>query len=305
MKKAVTLKGVVPAVITPLDDNGEIDHQLLEKQAAYLCAAGVDGLMIGGTTSEGAYLSTEQKRKAFQTVSQVADGRQFLCLACIRPSTEMVIEEIKSLADLKPDFLVSVTPFYGTVRNEHILAHYREVAAASEAPLVLYNIPGRTSSPMTVETIVELADNENIVGIKDSSGDFVLFSRGLLSRSPASGSPASRADFVWIQGEDYLDAASLLLGCDGIVTGLGNVRIEPYVEMYRAAQAGNWDLVKACQRRINHIYGIIRTCQGKVNAAVKAGAAFYGRSSPRMKMSFMTLSEEEVSRVENILKSID
>lgn len=293
----IKLEGVIPALITPLDERGEIDFHLLEKQAAYLSSSGVHGFFVGGTTSEGAYLSTEEKRAIYKIIREVSRGRQFLCLACIKPSTGMVLEEMKVLADLEPDFFVSVTPFYMAALQEDIIFHFREIAKIAGAPLILYNIPSCTHNPMNLDSILELASAENIVGIKDSSGDFVSFSRGVLKRTPDG--------ISWIQGEDYLDGPSMLMGCQGLVTGLGNVRIEPYIDMYQAARAGNDEKVRECQRRINQLYGIIRECKGKVNPAVKAGAAFYRRGSRWMRIRSMTLSEEEATRVEKVLRDLD
>ena len=91
------LHGVIPAIITPMAALGKVDYGALEKQAAYLSAAGVQGFFVGGTTAEGAYLSTEELRSSFDVVRKVSQGNQFLCLACLRSSTDAVCEEVKAL----------------------------------------------------------------------------------------------------------------------------------------------------------------------------------------------------------------
>jgi 4-hydroxy-tetrahydrodipicolinate synthase len=291
------LHGVIPAVLTPYDGEGNIDTRALAEQTAYLSSAGVHGFFIGGTTAEGAFLRREQKRVVFETIRGVVEDMQFLCLACIRPSTRQVLEEMRELADLKPDYFVAVTPFYETVGQDAIRSHFEEVARQSTAPLLLYNIPSRTGNPMSYDTITQLLAVENVAGIKDSSGDFTILARGLLEDV---GRP-----FAWIQGEDYLDAVSLLLGGQGIVTGLGNIHIEPYVEMYAAAEREDTDTVKACQRRINRMYGVIHACPGKAVSAIKTATFFFGRGSPRPHLSSMDLTEEERRRVEDVLKGLD
>jgi 4-hydroxy-tetrahydrodipicolinate synthase len=290
------LQGVIPAIITPMDERGKPDHLLLEKQAAYLSDSGVHGFFIGGTTAEGAYLTTGEKREIFRVVRDTCAGRQFLCAACIRPSTPEVLAEMEALADLEPDFVVVVTPFYLAMRSEDIAAHFRAVAAEAPAPLILYNIPGNTHNTIELETVLELAEEEKIVGIKDSSGNFIEFSRGLLGARPPG--------FAWIQGEDYLDAPSLMLGCDGIVTGLGNARIEPYVRMYAAARRADWQAVRECQQRINLLYGIIRLC-GNPIAAAKAASELAGRGSRRLRQASMSLPDEQASRIAEILEEFD
>lgn len=295
-KQTYELKGVIPAIITPMDEWGKVNFNLLEKQAAYLSEAGVDGFFICGTTAEGAYLDSEEKGEIFKVVRRVTQGRQFLCAAFIRPSTIEVLKEMSALGKNEPDYVVAVTPYYLSVRQEDIMAHYRTIAKDAPAPLILYNIPANTHNPITLETILELAGEKNIVGIKDSTGDFIQFSRGVLGDS--------QEGFSWIQGEDYLDGPSLMVGCDGIVTGLGNARIKPYVEMYRAAQKRDWQTVLECQTRINRLYEIIRLCDNPI-AAAKAAAELAGRGSRWMRQKTLSLSDDQMARVAEILQDFD
>jgi 4-hydroxy-tetrahydrodipicolinate synthase len=295
-KEKQQLRGVIPAIISPMDEQGKIEFGLLEKQAAYLSGAGVHGFFIGGTTAEGAYLSTEEKGEIFKAVRRVSQGRQFLCAAYIQPSTDAVLEQMRALEATEPDYIVAVTPYYLAMRQEDILQHFRRVAAAAPAPLILYNIPGNTHNLIALETVLQLAQEKNIVGIKDSTGNFVDFSRGVLGESPEG--------FVWIQGEDYLDGPSLMAGCHGIVTGLGNARIEPYVRIYKAAREEDWQTVRACQARINVLYGIIRLCGNSI-AAAKAAAELSGRGSRWMRQNSQSLSDGQIREVQRILREFD
>ncbi len=122
--KGKHLHGVIPAIITPMDGQGNIDYGALEKQASYLSAAGVQGFFIGGTTAEGAYLSSEELRSSFEVVCKVSQGEQFLCLASLRSSTDAVCEEVEALSDLEPDFLVVIAPYYLSFRQSDILEHW-------------------------------------------------------------------------------------------------------------------------------------------------------------------------------------
>jgi len=287
------LEGIIPAVITPLEENGKIDFKLLEKQVSYLSSAGVHGFMVNGTTSEGPYLTTQEKIETFKLVKKVIDGKQFLCAACLQPSTSLVLEEIRAFESLEPDFIVAVTPYYYAVPQDVILQHYRKIAQNSPAPVILYNIPGRTHNPIALESILELASVENIAGIKDSSGNFIAFTRGVYTEL--------RDDFAWIQGEDYLDGPSLLAGASGIVTGLGNVWIEPYLEMYNETRKENTSGVHQAQKRINALYEIIRTTGGKIIPAIKAGTMLFGRSTKWMKIPGLSLNEDEIAKVREVL----
>jgi 4-hydroxy-tetrahydrodipicolinate synthase len=293
LKTTTRLEGVIPALITPLSEHGKIDFPLLEKQVSYLSSAGVQGFFVNGTTAEGPYLTTVEKLEVFRSVKAVTQGQQFLCLACIQPSTAQVLEEMWAFQTPEPDFIVAVTPYYYAVSQEVIVQHYKEIARHSPAPVILYTIPACTHNPLTLESILELSLVENIVGVKDSSGDFIPFMRGVYTE-------LSR-DFAWIQGEDYLDGPSLLIGAKGIVTGLGNVWIDPYLDVYRAAKQGDTTGVHNAQKRINALYQILRINGSQNISAIKAGAALLGRSTSWMKIPALTLPEEYRAKVKAVL----
>jgi len=290
-----TLAGVIPALITPVSDSGALDLPLLEKQVIYLSAAGVNGFFIAGTTGEGPYLTAEEKIDLFKQVKEISGGKQFLCMACIQASTDQVLAEIDRYSNLEPDFIVAVTPYYYSASQRVIFDHFSQIAAASPCPVIMYNIPQHTHNLIELETVLKLAETDNIAGIKDSTGDFIQVSRGLLSKVPQ--------DFSWIQGEDYLDAPALLLGGHGMVTGLGNVWIEPYVKMYLASVAGNATEVIVNQKAINDLYEVIRVT-GKGIPAIKAATGFLGRGLPHMKMASLSLNEEELAKVKGGLTAL-
>jgi len=295
--KGEHLHGVIPAIITPMDGQGNIDYGALEKQASYLSAAGVQGFFVGGTTAEGAYLSSEEIRSSFDVVRKVSQGKQFLCLACLRSSTDAVCEEVEALSDLEPDFLVVIAPYYLKFRQSEILEHYRQVIEVSSAPVIVYNIPSTTHNLIALDTVLELARDPRVAGIKDSSGDFIPFSRGVLTHSGDS--------FSWIQGEDYLHGPSLMVGAQGIVTGLGNVFIEDYVEIYRASRQQNWETVRYMQQRINQLYSVIRSCDGRTIPAIKAAVSALGRCAPWMRVRSMTPSKKDLEAVKKVLDDLE
>ena len=287
------LEGVIPALILPVNENGKINFKFLEKQAAYLISAGVDGIFVNGTTGEGAWLTTEEKIQVFKTVKKVTKGNQVLCAACIQPSTEIVINEIKAFEKLEPDYIVAVTPYYYSISQNVIIEHFKKIAQYSSIPLIVYNIPQCTHNKIELSTILKLAQEENITGVKDSSGDFISFARGVYTSVPKS--------FSWIQGEDYLDGPAFNCGANGIVTGLGNVWIEPYIKMYQAAKARNNSRVNEIQKEINNLYELIQVTGGKVIPAIKAAVTLLGRSTKWMKMLSLTLGDEDIEKVKRVI----
>ena len=287
------LEGVIPALILPFEENGKINFNFLEKQVNYLSSAGVDGVFINGTTGEGAWLTMEEKVQVFKSVKDINKGKVFLCAACLQPTTELVISEIKIYEKYEPDYIVALTPYYYSVSQDIIIEHFKKIAHYSSVPLILYNIPQCTHNKIELSTILKLAKEENIAGVKDSSGDFISFTRGMYTPVPES--------FSWIQGEDYLDGPSFNCGADGIVTGLGNLFIDPYVRMYEQAKKGNYQKVNEMQKKINKLYEIIQVTGGKVIPAIKGGTALLGRSSRWMKIISMSLDDKEIRKVEKIL----
>jgi len=287
------LEGVISALILPVNKEGKINFKLLEKQTTYLISEGINGIFINGTTGEGAWLTMEEKVQVFKSVKEINKGKVFLCAACLQPTTELVISEIKIYEKYEPDYIVAVTPYYYSVSQDIIIEHFKKIANFSSVPLILYNIPQCTHNQIELGTIIKLSSDKNIAGIKDSSGNFISFTRGMYVPVPES--------FSWIQGEDYLDGPSFNIGADGIVTGLGNVFIEPYIQMYKEAKKGNYQKVNERQKKINKLYEIIQVTGGKVIPAIKAGVALLGRSTKWMKLSSLSLDDEEIRKVEKIL----
>ncbi len=295
-KERKPLAGIIPALITPCTDSGTVDFGLLERQAAYLSNGNVDGIFIGGTTAEGPYLSIREKGDIFRAVREASGGKQYLCAVLLAPSTRQVLQELEAIAPLEPDYISAVPPFYFPPTRAAIVEHYRTLAEASPVPVILYNIPQNTHSPMDLETVLELAAMDNIAGIKDSSGNFIQFSRGLLAGTPP--------EFAWIQGDDLLDGASMLYGAEAIVTGLGNVWIEPYVSLYRNARSGDRNGVLAEQAKINRLAEIIFRTGWKVIPAIKSACALQGRSTGRMLVPAMSLNREETETVRTVLEEL-
>lgn len=292
----ISLHGIIPAAVTPMSADGSIDTAMAERQIQYLVDAGANGLFINGTTGEGAYLTPPERRDMLKLARSVAGERLFLCGAVLRSNLPEVLDEIGDLERSGADYAVAVPPFYYPVDQSVVEEHFRRIAEASPLPLILYNIPGCTGNRLELSTVRALKSHPNVTGIKDSSGDLAAFSRGLLADEDDS--------FTWIQGEDYLDAASLLIGAGGIVTGLGNVMVEPYVEMYAAARQGDSGAVLQCQRRVNLLYEELKVAGYDVIPFIKAACEILGRGSRHMRQPGMALDREAYREVEEALARI-
>lgn len=299
MTTTAKLRGVIPAIITPMDENGNIDRSLLRKQADYLISCGVNGLFVCGGTGEGAYLTTDEKCEVMREIKQipaVKNGSVFTCLAAINSNTRAALAEIRTFAPLKPDFFVATAPYYHAMTQKDLIAHYEAVAQAASAPIIVYNIPSTTHNYIELDTVQTLSKLPNVAGVKDSSGNFIHFSRGLFGER--------NHGFSWIQGEDYLCGPAMLCGGDGMVSGLSNARAEAYVALYRAAVEGDAESVMHCQAQINNLYGIIHAV-GNGNAAIKAATEYYGRGARYMRTSSQTVTSEQYASVSSVLAAHD
>ena len=290
------LRGVIPAPITPVNEDGTVRYDLFEAQIDYLLTAGADGLMPAGTTGEGAMLSSEERTQLARIARSRMDDRHVLCVGVLQPSTYGVLGEIDTLADSAPDYVAVVSPYYTTSTQFEIVAHFTRIADHCPVPLLLYNIPQNTHNTIELATVLELAEHPNIAGVKDSSGDLVTFQRGMLA--------GSSGDFTWIMGEDLLDAAALLMGGSCVITGLGNAWLEPYLAMREAADRGDREAVLAEQARINALFEIIVRSGGRGLQAIKAAAALQGRSTPYTRVAGAHLSPENQEAVRRVLTSL-
>lgn len=287
--KAVRLKGVIPALAVSQTDAGGIDHALVDRQLAYLAAAGIHGLFVNGTTGEGAILTTAEKLEILELAQKGTNAGVAVCAVSIQPSTDMALAELQQFQTLEPDFVAVTTPYYYGVSQAAIVTHFESIADASPVPLILYNIPQNTHNAMQLDTIARLAKHPNIVGIKDSSGDFETFNQAVYTIGDEG--------FACIQGDDMLAAASLAAGAAGVVTGLGNVRVEPYLELYCAACAGDRAGMQSAQLAIYETARIIAAANGNIIPAIKAAMEHLGRGSRAGRLAGMDLSAEEFERV--------
>ena len=167
------LRGMGVALVTPFKEDGSVDYESLLRLVDYQLQNGTDFLCVLGTTAETPTLSKEEKEKVKRTVIDRVNGRIPILLGVGSNSTQAVVESVKNDDMTGVDALLVVVPYYNKPSQEGIYQHYKAVAEATELPIVLYNVPGRTGVNMTAETTLRLArDFENIVAIKEASGTF-------------------------------------------------------------------------------------------------------------------------------------
>ena len=217
------LIGTGVALITPFKDDLTIDIGGLQSVVNYNITNGIDYLVVLGTTAESATLSKEEKQLVVDTIVEANAGRLPLVLGIGGNNTKAVIEEIKSTDLVNFTAILSVSPYYNKPTQEGIYQHFAAISKASEKPIIVYNVPGRTASNVQPETIKRLAtDFDNIVAIKEAAGDIVQAMK-LIEICPN--------DFLVISGDDMITLPMVLAGGAGVISVIGEGLPKEFSEM--------------------------------------------------------------------------
>jgi 4-hydroxy-tetrahydrodipicolinate synthase len=220
-----SLIGTGVALVTPFKKDYSIDFEALQRIVNFSIDGGVDYLVVMGTTAENATLTHSEKEAVINTVIEVNKGRLPLVLGLGGNNTMQLVEELKSRDFSAFDAILSVSPYYNKPTQEGIYQHYKAIAEASPVPVILYNVPGRTSSNVLPSTVIRLANNfDNIVGIKEAAGDMAQAMK-LLKDAPK--------DFLVISGDDMLALPIVLAGGAGVISVIGQGFPKEFSEMIR------------------------------------------------------------------------
>jgi 4-hydroxy-tetrahydrodipicolinate synthase len=206
-------KGIGVALATPFLDDQRIDFESLKRLIDHVIAGGVDYLVVLGTTGESATLTALEKAQVLKAAVEYNKGRVPLMLGLGGNATQKLLDEIEATEFYGVAGILSVSPYYNKPTQEGIIAHYRALADASPAPLVLYNIPGRTMSNLNASTTLTLSHHPNIVGIKEASGNLEQ------CMQIAASMPK---DFLLLSGDDLLTKPILSIGGSGVISVLAN-----------------------------------------------------------------------------------
>jgi len=215
-------KGLGVALATPFLDDQRIDFESLKRLIDHVIVGGVDYLVVLGTTGESATLTASEKAQVLKAAVEYNKGRVPLMLGLGGNATQKLLDEIEATEFYGVAGILSVSPYYNKPTQEGIIAHYRALADASPAPLVLYNIPGRTMSNLTASTTLILSHHPNIVGIKEASGNLEQ------CMQIAASMPK---DFLLLSGDDLLTKPMLSIGGSGVISVLANALPDTFKTM--------------------------------------------------------------------------
>jgi len=237
--------GTGVALVTPFHQDGSIDFSSLKKLLVHT-SAGVDYFVVMGTTGESATLAKEEKKEILQFVIKNNPKKLPLVYGIGGNNTAAVLEEIEYTNFKGISAILSVSPYYNKPSQEGIRRHFKKIADASPLPVILYNVPGRTSSNLTSETTLKLAQNKNIVGIKEASGNL---EQGMnIARSKSK-------DFLLISGDDLLTLPVYSIGSVGVISVLANAFPILFKKIVEHAREGNYSKAAAETFKLLEING--------------------------------------------------
>ena len=287
MKKREIFRGVATALITPFKDD-KIDYAALEGLIERQIAAGIDALVIGGTTAEAATLSDMERYELFKASRDMIGGRCRVIYGTGTNDTRVAVRHTEFASMLGCDGVLVVTPYYNKGTDEGVVRHYERIAEASDVPVLLYNVPSRTGVNLSIDTLKRLAENERIVGIKEASDSlerYVAISRieGLALYS----------------GNDSQIYPVLSLGGLGVISVVSNLYPEETMEICKQYFSNNRDNSLVLQQRLLPVIGALFL---ETNPApVKYALAKRGLCTDEMRLPMYPPSEVTKRKIDAIL----
>ena len=284
---------VLTAMVTPMTDDGAIDHDGLAALAERLVDDGHDGLVVSGTTGESPTTSDEEKSAILRTVIEAVGEKACIVAGVGTNSTAHTIHLAQEAERVGADALLVVTPYYSKPTQPGLVAHFTAVADATGLPNVLYDIPGRSAIPIETATLQELSEHERIVAVKDAKGDL---SAGL--------EVIASTDLAYYSGDDPLNLAWFASGAVGVISVVGHAFGREYLDMLDAVERG--DLAEARQIHVDLIPAVraimSRESQGAIRA--KAVCQLLGVIGSRQtRLPLLPASEAEVNELRDVLSA--
>jgi len=212
-KGGAVLRGAMTALVTPFSEDGTVDRKALEGMVRRQIDQGIHGLVPCGTTGEAATLSDDEHREVVEIVVRVAEGRVPVIAGCGSNDTRRTLAAARRAAEAGADALLVVTPYYNKPNRSGMIAHYEAVARATDLPVVVYNVPGRTGQNLGAGLTLELAGIQGVVAVKEASGDLDQIASILAGRPDG---------FSVLSGDDPLVLPSMALGADGVISVVSN-----------------------------------------------------------------------------------
>jgi 4-hydroxy-tetrahydrodipicolinate synthase len=282
---------VVTAMVTPFRGDHAVDLDRAQELASWLVDNGSDAIVIAGSTGESPTLSYKEKSEMFRAVGEAIRGRGKLICGTGTYSTAESLELTQAAEDAGADGLLVVTPYYNKPPQRGLVAHFERIADATELPMILYNIPGRTATRIEHETLLRLAERRNIVAVKDSTGDFQSITK-LVAESPEG--------FEVYSGDDWATFGYLCLGAVGVVSVASHLVGPQIRQMIELIDTGDVPAARKIHESLSPLYNALFVTSNPI--PLKAALEMVGRPCGDPRLPLVPATAEEKDRVRKALE---
>lgn len=289
------IKGIIVPILTPMHEDETVNYEELVNQIERLIAAGVHGIFVFGTNGEGYILDEEEKAEIIRVAVKAVNGRVpvYAGTGCV--STRDTIRMSRKAKELGADVLSIITPSFAAASQEELIRHFETVANAVDMPILLYNIPARTGNALAPATVQKLSQVANIVGAKDSSGNFDNILQ-YIEKTRGGDKP-----FTVLSGNDSLILWTLLAGGKGAIAGCANVFPHTMVSIYEKLNAGDLEGARRAQDSIRPFRDIFKF--GNPNTIVKTAVKELGYPVGLCRAPFNSLSPAGLDALRKALQT--
>lgn len=288
------LRGTGVAIVTPFRKDSSIDFLSLEKLLKHTTENGVDYLVVLGTTGESTTLNKDEKQALLNFVIEFADNKIPVIAGFGGNNTNEVVSSIKHYNFSGIDGILSVSPAYNKPTQKGIYAHYKAIAAVSPVPIILYNVPGRTSSNISAETTLQLAnDFDNIIAIKEASGNFEQIMT-IIKNKPD--------DFMVISGDDMLTMPLISVGVEGVISVVANALPSEFSSIVKSALNGKFNEALVNQHRLLEIMNTLFVDGNP--GGVKAALKILGITQDHLRLPLVPISKATYNKLAKQIEEI-
>ena len=284
--------GTGTALITPFAKDGSVDEEALRRLVNFQEENGVNTLVPCGSTGESAMMSYEEHLRVISIVVDEAKKAKVLAGAGSNCTSEAVILS-KKAEDLGADGILSISPYYVKPTQEGIYLHYKAIEEAVDCPIIVYNIPGRTGSNITVDTLLRLAELPGIVGVKEASGNMSQI-QNIIARRPKG--------FEVLSGDDSITLALMSMGADGVISVASNCCPGLVSEMVNNAQSDKFEIAKSIHNKLLPLFGALFCESNPIPIKYVMGTMGYGNGFPRLPLT--PLSDSGKAVLDPILREL-
>lgn len=285
-----TLEGCGTALVTPFTTDGEVDERALRKLVSWQIAEGIHFLVPCGSTGEAATLSPDEHRRVVEIVVDEVAGRVPIVAGAGSNDTRKAIENSKAMKAAGATHLLHVSPMYSKPPQRGIIAHFRAVADATDLPVVLYNVPGRTASNMEARTTLTLAEHPNVIAVKEASGNLGQVDDILRGRPEG---------FAVFSGDDSLTLAMMAAGAEGVISVVSNAIPSAMAKLTELCRDGDGGGARELHAKLGSWMSVAFIESNPI--PVKAALAMMGRIHNVLRLPLVPLSDKHSDAVRTAL----